>query len=298
MDDTCEEPYFEDLDEEDEDKRVEKLNQNTQYMLHGNGYVTTGPVNTAPKLPKGTYRVGRIGMLMGFIPNPIETDNLIKINDSATELVLSEIDKFWGIKSDFDRFGYVHKRGFLLHGPQGSGKTSTINLICNEIADRDGIAILAEHPTMVVNQLEGLREVEPDRKIVVIMEDIDQIMENRGEEEVLALLDGHKSINGVVYIATTNYINQLSPRIKNRPSRFDRVINLGTPSEDFRYAYLKSRDLGLDDAAYHKWAKDTEGFSIAHLKEVIIGVMILKGDYTEVIDRVRKMYDESDSSGE
>jgi protein TonB len=55
-----------------------------------------------------------------------------------------------------------------------------------------------------------------------------------------------KGIEGVVYIATTNYPEKLQERITNRPSRFDRRYKVELPNEEIRRAYIQHK-LNDDD---------------------------------------------------
>jgi hypothetical protein len=110
-----------------------------------------------------------------------------------------------------------------------------------DMVSKGGVIILGDcHPERVAEALSGLRWVEPERPIVVILEDIDTIIDRHGESEVLSLLDGENSIDKVVFLATTNYPENLDGRIVNRPSRFDRVVKIGEPSALSRELYLKN----------------------------------------------------------
>src|ERR1700752_998077 len=60
------------------------------------------------------------------------TDELLFLNDSISTEILNLIKDFWNNKSKYLEFNYLWKRGFLLYGPPGSGKSSTIALIKRE----------------------------------------------------------------------------------------------------------------------------------------------------------------------
>ena len=61
--------------------------------------------------------------------------------------------------------------------------------------------------------LKVFREIEPNRSIIYIFEDIDSIIEHHGEDEILSVLDGEMQVNKVLNIATTNYPERLDRRI-------------------------------------------------------------------------------------
>jgi SpoVK/Ycf46/Vps4 family AAA+-type ATPase len=144
--------------------------------------------------------------------------------------------------------------------------------------------------------LRRFRQVEPNRPALVILEDIDAYVRQHGESEVLSILDGEQSIDNVVYIATTNYPENLDPRVINRPSRFDLIMFIDMPNADARRLYLKSRDTKLNDEQIEKWVKDTDGFSIAHLKELIVGVCLFGKPVEEEVKRLRTMMRRQPSS--
>ncbi len=51
-------------------------------------------------------------------------------------------------------------------------------------------------------------------------------------------------------------------------------------------AVVKPEDLKID---IKKWVKDTEDFSIAHLKELFVAVIILGDDYAEALENLNCM---------
>ena len=63
-------------------------------------------------------------------------------------------------------------------------------------------------------------KIENNRKCIVILEDLDSLISNFGESHYLEMLDSAKTIDNILFIATTNYPEKLDPRIYNRPGRF------------------------------------------------------------------------------
>lgn len=133
------------------------------------------------------------------------------------------------------------------------------------------------------------------------MEDIDSIIETNSESEVLNVLDGVNQIDKVVFLATTNYPERLGDRIINRPSRFDKRFKIGHPNAESRRIYFefiiggkeKVEELKID---LERWVNDTEEFSIAHLKELFVAVVILGDSYEDAIETLTAMREENLSS--
>jgi len=247
---------------------------------------------TVPSLPAGVYAGGLDGLGPYLERRTIVCDNLIELPDHATSRVLAGMETFWAAAERYRALGLIHKRGVLLWGPQGSGKTVTVQFLMAGIIARNGIVLLFSQPQITLSVLPMLRRIEPARPLIVVMEDIDELM-SFGEHEILSLLDGEKQIDNVVHVATTNHPERLGARILNRPSRFDERIFVGMPSAESRLTYLQKAiersGASLADAELLRWRDDTEGLSIAHLRELIAGVFCLNQPYEDVLARLRAM---------
>jgi len=242
---------------------------------------------TQSKLPAGVYRLHLDGYGgLHFVQISVLTDKLIDLKDSASTEIIEGIRTFWQSSSKFNDRGILYKRGVLLWGPPGSGKTVTIQMLIQELLKADGLVLLCERPAIMVQALVQLRRIEPERRLIVVEEDIEEIMREYGEHDLLALLDGENQIANVVHIATTNYPSELGARIINRPSRFDEVRKIGMPSLAARRAYLLATAAECD---VERWAKDTEGMSVAHLRELVVAVFCLGRAYEETLERLKKM---------
>jgi SpoVK/Ycf46/Vps4 family AAA+-type ATPase len=167
------------------------------------------------------------------------------------------------------------------------------------IVDRGGFSVYVNgDPEYVAHGLAVMRRIEPDRPIIVMIEDIDAIVDRHGEASLLALLDGELQIDNVVFIATTNYPEQLDARFVNRPSRFDEIIRIGMPNDKAREVYLRMKNprLASDAVELQKWIDATDGWSIAHMRELIAAVECLDNNFEDVVKRLMKMNEIKPSS--
>ena len=243
-------------------------------------------------LPAGFYRVEENQRGVYAQKQSIVSDKLSVLPGSCNAQVLNGIRKFWESKETYAKYGLAYKRGVLFYGPPGSGKTATLTLLAKElIKEYGGAVFVCQSVELLTHLLQKLRQIEPQRPLIVELEDIDEIISNQGEHGILALLDGEMQIDNVVFIATTNYPDRLGARIVNRPARFDQRVFVDMPSTETRRAYLQivSEPEPLTGAEISKWARDTDGMSIAHLRELFIAVRCLGNPYDEVIRQLKSM---------
>lgn len=254
---------------------------------------------TLDTIPSGLYRtaeVSNIGCCLEKIRNDV--DHLIEFPDSPSSEVIAEIREFWKLKPQFAQRGFIFKRGVLLWGLPGSGKTSTLQqLITIVVRDHDGIAVFLDHPILAARALQMARRIEPDRPIVALLEDIDALVQRYGESEFLALLDGETQIPNVVFVATTNYPKRLDKRFIDRPSRFDLIKEIGMPSAPARRAYLAAKEPSLSDEEMSEWVRRSDGFSIAHLREMIVLCRCYGKSLDEAVERLEEMREGPPSEG-
>lgn len=242
-------------------------------------------------IPPAMYRCDisdRVGPV--FLRQTIELDGIVHLPDSASDEVLAEIRTFRGMRDRFVEHGFLHKRGVLLWGPAGSGKTVTVHQICNLVVEQErGVAIMVDVPHAAAQCLQLLRRIEPDRPVVAVFEDLDALVQRFGENEYLALLDGEAQVNNIVFVATTNYPELLDARFVDRPSRFDTVRYIGMPSREAREVYLANKVPSLINGQLDAYVSESDGFSIAHLKELVILTQCFQYPLHEAVARLRKM---------
>ncbi len=235
-----------------------------------------------------------------FSARDINLDDLLVLPDSNSKKVLSHIEDFWENENVFREYGFLWKRGIMLWGPPGSGKTSTVQQLSKQIVDMGGITVYCVNPMLTAVGLDLFRRIEPNRPLVVIFEDIDAIVQEYGESHLLAMLDGELQVDNVVFVATTNYPGRLDKRFINRPSRFDEIIKIGMPSAAAREYYLLAKNPRLQNSEFEieQWVEETNGFSVAHLKELIISVECFDKPFDEAIDRLKTMMEATPDSFE
>jgi predicted AAA+ superfamily ATPase len=262
---------------------------------------------TVPKVPSGVYEIGWNSNLQTFTlkKQPFKTDELYHLPSYEIMDILKDIDNFWNRVDVYKKYNFIHKRGILMYGEPGCGKSGIIQLISQQIIKNDGIVINIKDEEDVerfTSFIGTFRKIEPNRPLIVLLEDIDSLAgEGRSQTaRLLNILDGVKQIEGVVYIATTNYPEKLQERITNRPSRFDRRYKVELPNEEIRRAYInhKLSDDDLKNVDVDLWISKTDGMSLSHLKEVVVSVIVMGRTFEETMDNLEGMKRAPSARGE
>lgn len=254
----------------------------TQWSDVNGGRIITAN-NTFDKLEAGYYSIhfsNEIGMY--FHKEKVATNKLFEMPNTATELIMNDISKFWTLEETYKKYSRVFRRNYLLYSAPGTGKTSLINIMCQQLIKKyDGIvfSLYTERDIeLFIDAVRRVRDIEPDRKIIAVIEDIDAFISpdescrSSLDSYLLNILDGNYKINGVVIIATTNYIERIADRYKNRPSRFDRIVEFPLPNEASRRIFIEKSVLpeDLKKINIDEWVKKTKGYTIDHINELIL----------------------------
>lgn len=254
-----------------------------QYIDHGNVKEPVDGIKLAPRLEPGIYAIKQSMGNYLFDKQAMNTDELLRFEDPIHAEILGELDKFWAQKDKYAKKGFLHNRALLMFGPPGSGKSCLIKLAMEDLTSKGDVVFTCSDIYTVNKGLKTFREVEPDRRCLAILEDVDEL----GEHSLLQLLDGVDTADNIMYLATTNYVNRLSERVL-RPGRFDRKIEVPYPPEAGRRAYLESKlhDEGLSKEQMEYLVKASEGFSFGHLRELVTGAFCMGQPVQVVLDRL------------
>jgi SpoVK/Ycf46/Vps4 family AAA+-type ATPase len=253
---------------------------------------------TVDQVPPGVYEID-YNSSIGYHTlkkQPFKTDELYHLPSPEIMDILKDIENFWTRADVYRKYNFVHKRGILMYGEPGCGKSGIIQILANMLMELNGIVINIKSQTDIdyfIDFIPTFRKIEPDRPLVVILEDIDALAgEDRySTSQLLNILDGVKQIEGVVYIATTNYPEKLQERVTNRPSRFDRRYRIELPNAEIRQAYITNK-LNGDDLAkidLDEWVKRTSGMSLSHLKEVVVSVIVMGRTFEETMASLEEL---------
>jgi len=163
------------------------------------------------------------------------------------------------------------KRGILLFGHPGNGKTSIIRTIISEYNFKPVTFVPGANADSLRETFAYAEEQSPS---LLYVEDLDSLIENGLDiSTFLNLLDGISAKNGLLVIATANNVKKLQANITKRPSRFDRKFEIPLPDQKMAHIYLK-RWFGtiISDAKCKSLAKLAvkHELSYAYLKDLYV----------------------------
>ena len=281
-----------DLDDCDVDIQKKHKKGYSHYENKGNviTFGTPFPQDPQTKLSPGVYTLGHDRFLGWYVePTSTKVDGLIDLPDTVSDQILKEVDQFLTIetKEKFDKYNLLYKRGILLHGAPGTGKTCTIFKTMEKMVERGGVVFFNPNPGGLIEVVNNIREIEPDKPIMVVYEELEDWLYD--EEQILSLLDGETQLDNIIYLATTNYIDKIPPRLKNRPSRFASVIEVGMPTKEARSIYFNAKLDDDDKENIDEMIEKTENMSIDHLKDLIVSTKCFSNDLDTAIAKLKQM---------
>jgi ATP-dependent 26S proteasome regulatory subunit len=190
-------------------------------------------------------------------------------------MLKDDFESFFERQTWFRENKLPFRRGYLLHGPPGCGKTSAIRAMMTSRA-LTAYTVRFFDAQVDDSDLDHLFELAvKNRPSMVLLEDLDSAFPKTGEsksrislQQLLNNLDGVGTGEGIVVVATANEPTILDPAILRRPGRFDRVVHFPNPSAELRQQYLQQLNPSLPARHLKLSVEDSEGFSFAQLREV------------------------------
>ncbi len=180
------------------------------------------------------------------------------------------------------RFGGRAKRGLLLTGPPGNGKTSACRWIYQECVQRNwdyklvspddyAAARRDDDPGQAVREL-----FKVSKQGVVFFDDMDIALRDRetvketdDQSVFLTALDGVSGNDAVVYVFTTNCEVRLIDPAFRRPGRIDLTLHFPKPDAALRRRLAERWDREIQSTiGVDQIVADSEGFTFAELEEL------------------------------
>jgi len=213
----------------------------------------------------------------GSIDRPkVPWDHVILPNGMRND-IRETVETFLRSKRHYKSLDLPYRRGILLSGPPGCGKTLTIKAIAaNTKVSVHSLPITTDLDDKAIRR--AFNYAAGDAPCILLLEDLDKLAESSrvSLSNLLNQLDGLETAEGVLVIATTNHPERLDDALLQRPSRFDRVFHYTLPGFDERLKLLELRAKDrYSKAALEKIARSSGGFTMAYIQETAVSALML-----------------------
>lgn len=164
----------------------------------------------------------------------------VVLRDGLKEDIIADLQKFLDDEKKYNDLGIPWHRGYLFHGPPGTGKTSLIKAVAAELGLDLWYAPLGDlkEDSSLVDLVRSIRS-----RGILLLEDVDAYQAAKDREQdggsgdstgisstaLFNALDGVVTPHGLITIMTTNHIDKLDPALI-RSGRADRTLKLDLPA--------------------------------------------------------------------
>ena len=204
---------------------------------------------------------------------PVRGLDSVILAGTKKELLLKDLKEFRTSEEWYASTGVPYRRGYLLYGPPGNGKSSIVTALASELHLNVCVLTLSAEG-MTDDAVMQLCSEMPANSLI-LLEDIDCATSKRGDkDQVLTLsgllnaLDGIAATEGRIMFMTTNYRDKLDPALI-RPGRCD--IDMGFDNSTqaqaeglFLHFYPELQEQAKE------FGSRGAGLSMAHLQGLLI----------------------------
>ncbi|XP_065216691.1 mitochondrial chaperone BCS1 [Planococcus citri] len=242
-------------------------------------------------------------------PHKIRPLSSVVLDEGVSNKILRDINEFIDKPSWYFDRGIPYRRGYLLHGPPGCGKSSFIKALAGELSRGICVLNLSERG-LSDDRLNHLLVSAPQNSII-LLEDVDGAFPNRVESPqmqtayeglsrltmsgLLNSLDGVASAEGRILFMTTNHPERLDAALI-RPGRVDLKQYVGYCTE---YQIMKMYENFYQDSGSNakKFAQEVTKHKRNTSPAELQGFFMLykEGDLKALLENVPYIWEERKS---
>ncbi len=280
-----------------ENNDLTEVNSSQDNNLHNSGLFYTVEEESGDDLPSGVYKLTTSDYTHVLVPIDVTRSETI-LDLSICDDVTNDFKHFLKSKKIYKKLNLFYKRGILLFGPPGTGKTSAITKIINENRPKNSLVIFTSD-TLPLSFRQILKD--DNRLKIIIFEEITNLLggDDSAPESLLTFLDGETSFDNCFIIATTNYPERLPANLAQRFGRFDKLYKIDKLKKEHVIKYLSHFNIEVTDIN-----KEIFNKTITELKEIVL--LCLRDNLSinealtfvqEHINLARKNFNTKDSIG-
>ncbi|WP_018261509.1 AAA family ATPase [Methylobacterium sp. WSM2598] len=201
------------------------------------------------------------------------------ILDEATMARLDRgIFKFVRHREALKQLGQSTRKGLLLYGPTGNGKSLIIRYIASNLPEHTTLLITGDQVGDLLSYMRIARTLQPS---IVVLEDMDLIGRTREDmnspktevllNTLLNEVDGQRDDADLLFILTTNRVEDIEKALACRPGRVDEAIEIANPDSACRARLIALYGDGLvfEDGAVDEFVQRSEGESASSVRVTV-----------------------------
>ncbi|MBU6334815.1 MAG: ATP-binding protein [Chloroflexi bacterium] len=240
------------------------------------------------RMPAGAYRVVNIehGSVTFATLEP-SAEPVFFLDTPEMRMVRREVEAFFdpATTARLLAAGLKHRRGIILHGPPGTGKTSMVRQLIPLLVERDAVILVdcrANHLERTI--IPAIRRGDPDRPIVLFFDDLSTSAWS-DSSEFLQLLDELTSPEHLLTIGCTSYFKAVPVELRNRPSLFGLTLRIRRLPDGVHERLAEQKYPTLSPADRQFAVRLTQDLPIDYLEEAC-KLFLMGYDPDEVRDRL------------
>lgn len=213
--------------------------------------------------------------LLSFLPRPDLSRSDVVLPDGLLDSIERHVVRDAADTARLLAHGQHLKRGVLLHGPPGTGKTHTVRFLISRLRDSTVVVLSGRALHMLAQATTMARRLQP---AVLVIEDVDLIAQDRGLHEASPMLfellnriDGVDADADVTFVLTTNRVAEMERALVDRPGRIDLAVEVPRPDAAARARLLRlyARDVPLYPDALAEAVRRTDGVTASFVRELV-----------------------------